>query len=146
MRASQRFPKLNFVIAGVKLKDRRFKKLNISKRENLFLLPSITEAEKAWLYRNACALLALSRSEGFDLPVLEAVHAKCPVLLSDIPVHHELYKEAEWVKTEEDLWKSLYLAKNANLKVPTPRGTYTWEKAAQRSLLFFLRVLLNKDR
>ncbi len=146
VRAAQRFPKLNFVIAGVKLKDRRFRKLKISKKENLFLLASVTEEEKAWLYRNARALLALSRSEGFDLPVLEAVHAKCPVLLSDIPVHHELYKEAEWIRTEEDLWKSLYLAKTTNLKVPSPRGTYTWDKAAERSLLFFLRVLLNKDR
>lgn len=145
-KAAQRFPKMNFVIAGMKEGDKRFKKMKFLKTQNVFVLPTITEEEKAWLYRNALALLALSRSEGFDLPVLEAVHAKCPVLLSDIPVHHELYKDAEWIKTEEDLWKGLYLAQNSSLKVPTPRGTYNWEKAAERSLFFFLRVLLNKDR
>lgn len=146
VRAAQRFPKMNFVIAGYKKNDPRFKKLKLKEQDNLILLESITEGEKAWLYRNAIALLALSRAEGFDLPVLEAVHAKCPVLLSDIPVHHELYKQAEWVRTEEDLWKGLYLAQDSKLKTPLPRGDYSWDKAANRSLLFFLRVLLNKDR
>ena len=145
VRAAERFPKMNFVIAGVKTGDRRFKKLNLQELENLILLPQVTEAEKAWLYRNTRALLALSRAEGFDLPVLEAVHAKCPVLLSEIPVHNELYKEAEWIRTEEDLWKALYLAEETKLKVPTPRGNYSWDKAAERTLLFFLRVLRHKD-
>lgn len=146
VRAARRFPKMNFVIAGFKPNDKRFKKFKLDKLKNLTALSFVNEHEKAWLYRNALALLALSRSEGFDLPVLEAVHAKCPVLLSDIPVHSELYKDAEWIHTEEDLWKSLYLAQNTKLKVPEPRGIYTWDKAAERTLLFFLRVLFNKNR
>ncbi len=146
LRAAQRFPKMDFVIAGYKKNDQRFKKMKIQKLENLHFLSFVTEEEKAWLYQNATALLSLSRDEGFDLPVLEAVHAKCPVLLSDIPVHNELYKDAEWIKTEEDLWKSLYLAQSSSLKVPQPRGGYTWEKTTKRSLLFFLRVLFHKDR
>lgn len=144
-RAAQRFPKLNLVIAGVKEGDRRFKKIKLAALPNLTLLPQVTEAEKAWLYSNALALLALSRSEGFDLPVLEAVQAKCPVLLSEIPVHSELYKNAEWIRSEEDLWKTIYLGESSNLRVPTPRGDYSWDKAAERTLLFFLRVLRHKD-
>lgn len=144
--AAKRFPKMNFIIAGLKLKDQRFRKMSLKTPENCSILNSISEEEKSWLYKNASAYLALSKMEGFDLPVLEAVHAKCPVLLSDIPVHHELYKDAEWIQTEEDLWKALYLAQNTSLKVPTPRGIYSWEKAAQRTLLFFLRVLGNENR
>lgn len=145
VKAAERFPKMNFVIAGLKPKDLRFRNLKLKERENLQLLSFITEAEKAWLYRNATALLALSSAEGFDLPVLEAVSANCPVLLSDIPVHHELYRNAEWIHTEADLWKALYLGEQTKLKVPTPRGKYSWDLAAERTLLFFLRVLLHKN-
>ncbi|QQR54970.1 glycosyltransferase family 4 protein [Candidatus Peregrinibacteria bacterium] len=144
-RAAARFPKMNFVVAGLKPKDSRFKKLELTRHKNLHFLSFVNEEEKTWLYKNAKALLALSRAEGFDLPVLEAVRAKCPVLLSNIPVHHELYKNAEWIQTEEDLWKALYLGQKGKLKIPTPRGNYNWDFAAQRTLLFFLRVLRHED-
>ena len=144
--AVERFPRLNFLIAGWKENDKRFKRQGKKGTENCFFLNHITEEEKAWLLKNTTALLALSSEEGFDLPVLEAVTAKCPVLLSDIPVHRELYKEAEWVKNKEDFFRILYMSKQSELKVPTPRGNYSWDKASERVLLFFLRVLRNKNR
>ncbi|MFA6024640.1 MAG: glycosyltransferase [Candidatus Gracilibacteria bacterium] len=145
-RAAVRFPKISFVVLGLKAGEARFAKLKIQARPNLFLLGEVSEEEKAWFLRHATALLALSRYEGFDLPVLEAVRAKCPVILSDISVHRELYKNACFVKTPEDLDLGLFRALQGNVPVPQPRGTYSWEKAAERSLLFFLRVLLNENR
>lgn len=144
--AAQKFPKKNFVIAGLKIGDARFKKMRMIWPSNITTLGLITEEEKKGLYENAEALLALSREEGFDLPVLEAVIAHCPVILSDIPVHRELYKKGEFVKTEEDLWGRLYNWKRAEHTPPEPRGHYTWEKAAQRASLFFTRIILNKNR
>lgn len=144
--AVERFPRLNFVIAGWKENDKRFKRQKKKNTRNCFFLNHISEEEKKWLLKNTRALLALSSEEGFDLPVLEAVTAKCPVLLSEIPVHHELYKEAEWVKNKEDLLRILYMSNQTALKIPTPRGIYTWDKASERILLFFLRVLRNKNR
>jgi glycosyltransferase involved in cell wall biosynthesis len=44
----------------------------------------------AALIGGACALLAPSLSEGFDLPVSEALVLGTPVIASDIPVHREL--------------------------------------------------------
>ena len=141
-----RFPKFQFVVLGLKKSDSRFARLKLDQRKNVILFGEVSEGEKSWFLHHAKALLALSQYEGFDLPVLEAVQAKCPVILSDIAVHHELYKKACFIKNLEDLEGAIYRAMQGGITTPEPRGIYTWEKAAERSLLFFLRVLLHKDR
>ncbi|MCJ8208436.1 glycosyltransferase family 4 protein [Mucilaginibacter sp. RS28] len=42
----------------------------------------ITDKDKAWYYQNCSAFLFPSRSEGFGLPVIEAMHFGKPVFLS----------------------------------------------------------------
>jgi glycosyltransferase involved in cell wall biosynthesis len=139
------FPKVSFVCAGLKEKDGRFARLHLPTLPNLIYLGKVTEPEKKWLLKKAKVLLALSRYEGFDLPVLEAIHTKTPVILSDIAVHRELYKNATYVQGQNDLKSALYTALHRGGIIPEPRGIYTWEKAAERTLLFFFRVLLHKD-
>ncbi len=139
---AQAHPKLHFVWVGLKKGDKRFKKLTLKPKKNLFLYEAITEGEKTWFFQNSRALLALSAYEGFDLPVLEAVQAKCPVLLSDIAVHHELYKTRRPMIKE---FKELHAALLRKGEIPTPRGRYTWEAAARRALLLFRRVVFHKD-
>jgi glycosyltransferase involved in cell wall biosynthesis len=46
------------------------------------------------LYRNARALVSPSLSEGFGLPLLEAMATTTPLVASDIPVHHEVADDA----------------------------------------------------
>lgn len=140
------FPKVSFVCAGIKKKDSRFSRLKPPRLSNLYFLGAVTEGEKKWLLGHAAVLLSLSAYEGFDLPVLEAVAAKTPVILSDIPVHHELYKKATFVRSLSELQGALYSVLENGGKIPEVRGLYTWEKAAERALLFFFRVLLHKDR
>lgn len=53
-------------------------------------LGSVSDAELSWLYRKAEALLFLSLGEGFGLPVVEAMHFGCRMILSDIPVFREV--------------------------------------------------------
>ena len=45
------------------------------------------------LYSHAIALVFPSRMEGFGLPALEALALGCPVIVSDIPVFHEVLGE-----------------------------------------------------
>lgn len=140
---ARRFPKLNFVIAGLKENDRRFSKIRMSERENLFLLGQISEGEKLWFFKRAKALLALSTYEGFDLPVLEAVRAKCPVIMSDISVHQELYKTPEClISDRHELFTKI---NQSEWKVPVPRRKYSWSVAAKRALFFFSGVIADKN-
>lgn len=146
-RAATLFPEITFVIIGLKSGDRRFSKVSFYKRDNLCLVPHCSEEEKKWLLKHCRALLALSEYEGFDLPVLEAVRAKCPVIMSSIAVHHELYhSSACFVKNEQELHAALYRALHSQILVPKTRGLYTWQKAAERCLFLFFRVLANKNR
>lgn len=54
------------------------------------LLSSVPDDELQWLYRNCLFFLAASSTEGFCLPLLEAMAAGCRVVCSDIPAHREI--------------------------------------------------------
>lgn len=47
----------------------------------------------AWYYFASC-LVTASKMEGFGIPPLEAMSVGCPVMVSDIPVFHEVYGKA----------------------------------------------------
>lgn len=146
-RAADLFPEVTFVVIGLKPNDQRFSKVPFRKCRNHCLIPHCSEEEKKWLLKHCRALLALSQYEGFDLPVLEAVRAKCPVIMSSIAVHHELYhSSACFVKNEGEFHAALYRALHGKILVPKTRGLYTWHKAAERCLFLFFRVLANKNR
>jgi len=51
---------------------------------------SVSDKELANLYKHAQALVFPSLMEGFGLPALEALANNCPVIVSDIPVFHEI--------------------------------------------------------
>lgn len=141
-RAAEEAPQENFVVAGFKSDDKRFQKIEKKNLKNLTLLGEVSEEEKLWLLKNCKALIAISEYEGFDLPVLEAVQSDCPVILSKIEVHKELYKEATFVKTYQDFILSL----KTEVKVPKPRQNYSWESAAKKALFFFNRIITNENR
>ncbi len=139
------YPKVHFAWIGFKKRDRRFRKWNNQPMKNLFVYEQVSENEKIWFLKKTKGLLAISSYEGFDLPVLEAVRAKCPVLLSDIAVHHELYKvKGGMVKSIEDLHANFQKLLQGKGEIPIPRGKYSWDSAAKRALLFFRRVVLHK--
>jgi glycosyltransferase involved in cell wall biosynthesis len=58
--------------------------------DHVVLLNGISEEELQWCYRNCELLLAPSLTEGFGLPVAEALLAGCRVICSDIPAFREL--------------------------------------------------------
>lgn len=139
------FPKDAFVWIGSSSEDSRFAKRNYKIPKNIVRLHEVSEAQKWGLLRRARLLLALSDYEGFDLPVLEAVEAKCPVILSDISVHRELYTKAEFVSGYEEIFTAYVKSKHGKLPVPKARGHYSWTEAAHMALLFFRRVIENKN-
>lgn len=53
-------------------------------------LQEITDGELSYLYTHAQALVSASQSEGFGLPLLEALKSKTLVVCSDIPIFKEI--------------------------------------------------------
>lgn len=68
--------------AGDKDKKEIFNKFN-QEKENIIFINSPSNKELAELYSNAAAFVFPSLSEGFGLPVLEAMQCKCPVICSN---------------------------------------------------------------
>lgn len=142
LKLAKELPSKNFVIAGRKPNDPRFKSTHEEEITNLHFTGQFSEEEKRHLLNRANCLLAISEYEGFDLPILEAVQANCPVIMSDIPVHRELYSEGTFIKTYEQLKSAIELNQ---YKVPVAKQQFTWESAAERLLLFLNGIVVNKD-
>jgi len=60
----------------------------------ILVLPFLTRSVLASVYRRACVVLQPSESEGFGLPVVEAMACGTPVVASDIPALREVGGEA----------------------------------------------------
>ncbi len=54
------------------------------------ILNGITDNELSVLYQDASIFIFPSLYEGFGIPILEAMNAKIPIVLSDIPVFREI--------------------------------------------------------
>jgi alpha-1,3-rhamnosyl/mannosyltransferase len=48
----------------------------------------------ALLYQHAGLMVTATLAESFDMPVLEAMINRCPVVASDLPVHREIGGQA----------------------------------------------------
>lgn len=67
------------------------KYLNQLKSSKIIFTGYLSDDELAACYKNAQCFIYPSIYEGFGIPPLEAVYYKTPILLSDIPVHREIY-------------------------------------------------------
>lgn len=63
-------------------------------KENVTILSGISHEELKAIYKMAKLFIFPSSYEGFGIPILEAMNAKVPVALSDIPVFREIAGES----------------------------------------------------
>ncbi|MEM0980319.1 MAG: glycosyltransferase family 1 protein [Cyanobacteria bacterium P01_H01_bin.58] len=59
-------------------------------QEQVVFLAGLEDAELRWLYENASLFVIPSATEGFCLPLVEALNCNCPVVCSDIPIFREV--------------------------------------------------------
>lgn len=62
----------------------------ISLGDRVLWLHDVRVGELKWLYSNAKSLVFPSKAEGFGFPIVEAQSVGCRLILSDIPVFHEI--------------------------------------------------------
>jgi glycosyltransferase involved in cell wall biosynthesis len=107
-------------------------------RENgrrLFWLESASDGDVQCLLKGATALIQTSISEGFGLPLVEAGSQGIPLLLSDIPVFHEIAgEEATYFhvgKAEELAAAIEELLGSRELKRPKAIKAMTWAESSR---------------
>lgn len=64
---------------------------------NIFWLQNSCDGALRRLYENASSFISTSLDEGFNLPAAEAGLFSAPLILSDIPIHRELYPSATFI-------------------------------------------------
>ncbi len=93
--ARREYPDLRLVQQGANLTPGHRERIDRLGLAGAVLQPGpVDRATLAGLYRGAAALLVTSDSEGFGLPVIEALACGAPVLASDIPALREVGGDA----------------------------------------------------
>lgn len=108
-------------------------------------LGGVTEAEYIEQLDEATALVSASREEGFGIPVVEAMTRGVPVIVSDIPIFHEIAEDAAMYFSNSDEFVSLVnsLADSELWKLRSSRsfqqsGKFSWDLSAQRLMDLFM--------
>lgn len=108
------------------------------------------DAIAAW-YHFAKALVTASKMEGFGIPPLEAMSVGCPVIVSDIPVFHEVYGDAAAFFDQNDplvIAETIdkTLANKVLLKQLIEKGhkkanAYSWKKTVEETAAVYKEAL-----
>lgn len=110
----------------------------------------VDERTKISLLKGALGFVFPSYYEGFGLPVIEALAASTPTIVSNIPVFHEIAGESVlYTKTDdfnelkhqmEKLIDSSDLRKELAEKGIVQVEEYTWENAAQKMIETYMKL------
>jgi len=112
-------------------------------QDNVHLLGRVSENEKSWYFNNCSAFAFPSISEGFGLPVVEAMSCGKPLFLSDRTALPEIGGDvsfyfhdfnAEHVKKVFHDGMELYNANGLRKKIKDRSYNFNWHKAAREYL------------
>ena len=105
----------------------------------------VSKDELARLYRDAAALLLLSRYEGFGLPVLEAMASGTPVVLSDDAALREVAGDAAVYVEDGDAAAAVRLALAERERLAAAgiarAARFSWGETARLTAAAYRRVL-----
>lgn len=123
--------------------------------DSILVLPFLSAAELASVYRRATLVFVPSEAEGFGLPVIEALAAGTPVLASDLPVLREVGGEAAnyapvadidaWTERVGELLAERRSAPErweARRECCRRQGTrFSWDETARQTAVIYHRIL-----
>jgi glycosyltransferase involved in cell wall biosynthesis len=122
LRIGQMNPKMKLVVVGIPGPETPAIHALVSRYglgARIHLREGLSEAELQWCYARCEALVAPSITEGFGLPIAEALLAGCRVVCSDIPAFREVGGEhCRFVDLGQDAEEALGMAIVAALNDP----------------------------
>lgn len=123
----------------------------LSLSDRVFLPGEVNDAEKRWLYRHCEAFVFPSLSEGFGIPVIEAMKAGKPVFCSTRGSLPEVGGEEAfyWHEFAPGEMKDVFMEGISKFRSQPEKeqncrrraDSYTWKRAAQSYLAFYSELL-----
>ncbi|KKU83084.1 hypothetical protein A2973_00515 [Candidatus Gottesmanbacteria bacterium RIFCSPLOWO2_01_FULL_49_10] len=121
---------------------------NLNLDDNVIFFGQADDRQLANLYAHAIALVFPSLMEGFGLPALEALALGCPVIVSDIPVFHEIlgdqatyFHPSDFKELAQKL--SAAVAKRSAInqdKVSRLLTRYSWSTLSSETLRVYVNI------
>ena len=110
-------------------------------KERILWLQDASDSELHYAYGKACALVNASKAEGFGLPLIEAAQSNLPLIISDIPIYHEVAGEhaVYFDNSSEEELAEIMLGWEHRKNIPESRHIklHTWEETAKSCLDIF---------
>ncbi|OGH05979.1 MAG: hypothetical protein A2W22_03585 [Candidatus Levybacteria bacterium RBG_16_35_11] len=131
-------------------------KSTFAPKDSIVFKGAVSDNELSSLYTNAVALVVPSLMEGFGLPALEAISAKCLVLASNIPTFNEVYKDNLLYFNQNDpmdIYRAMKYSldkkngKQIAMKVKKAyeySKQFSWEKMAKETLKIYTSARISK--
>jgi glycosyltransferase involved in cell wall biosynthesis len=139
----------NYQLVVVGAQNNVFSSTNYKSHPNVLFTGYISNNELYQLYHEAKLFVSLSLDEGFGIPVLEALYCGCPVLISDIDIYKECFRDVAAFTSAVDsklaafaLWSTLKHEPIAQ-SVQKLTALYNYEASAL-SLIKLLRETAEK--
>lgn len=135
-------PEMIFAVGGG-INQNVFSHADIELPANVRLLGYLGDADAKCLMKNCSAFLFPSFYEGFGIPPLEAIVAGAEnVIVSDIPVMHELFGDAViYIDPKKYDYRLKNILKNTSDKGEEVLSRFSWERSA-RELREILRGMV----
>ena len=99
---------------------------SLNLEEQVWFLSGLEDGELRWLYEQAALFVIPSSTEGFCLPLAEALSLSCPVVCSDIPILREVGSaQCHYFELDAQAGRHLAKAIAAELAHPITRSKPT---------------------
>ena len=146
-------PDLHLLIAGKidEFYQELEQKVSDKNIANVHFLGFITDGEKRWMLQNARAYVTASYSEGFCMPVMEAMIEGCPVIASNVSCLPETVGDAgilfnpdsspELAKAISKLLKSEQYRHELIEKGRQHAASYSWPRMARQTVAVYRQAL-----
>jgi glycosyltransferase involved in cell wall biosynthesis len=145
------------LLSRVSAADRR-RLESLAPAGSLVFRNGVTDDEYREILRSATALVSASRDEGFGIPLVEAMALGTPVIVSDIPVFHEIGGDAAGYFDPDDAAQLAMRVRELEAQGEWSRRSlaaveqasgFTWERSARtlyELALSLMKQPLNRGR